>query len=306
MIIIQETSGIPRTLNYLATKRTVNAINKQVNSSLFSSCKYFYSCSDCINYVFADTTLPEDYTKNDLTYLFDRYNPNQTITYVLRDVSTGVEYALNNTTYGTYYGQNVLQNNSVGVIIDWSKVLTLLGSGKYEVITRLTENSVVTDKTICFSLNSFDCEMADGNIKMITTKNGYIEGGEDYRFNNNVVWGSNLRFRGKFEISDNVTNIDNLQLNNREVVQIQQQILTNYKLTLIGLSFEQYQQLITDDFMANDINISDFNLSNPDKLVNIDVSFVSVDEIIKHPINGTITLICTFDQKIKSNLKRNF
>ena len=303
MIELQEATPNTRQLSFLATKRKTLATKKYIPK--IEGCKSFYLCNDCSILVLSDLFDNSPF-KNDFYSFYDQLNNDTDVSYYLIDPS-GNETQIVNGTYGDYYPKNSLNVNTAGFVANWLSISNLKGYGKFKIKQEYTSNGSVIDSVeTCFNLMPFNCKMADNTVRITSTKHGYIVGGNNYQTLPGIVWKTQIRLNGYFEVKNHTTKVDNIEFSDKSQEQIQTQIIDNYKLTLLNITNKQAIQIIKDDFLANDIIIDDYNQNNPNELLNKQVILESIDEQIKNKINGTLTYFINFTEKVQNTLKRNF
>jgi len=305
MINLAQVPSFLRPDNYLATKREIDCINVQEYNSL-TSCKIYNECADsCLpvianlsnsNAVYNDKSSHLHYTPKGATVVATLINQN------------GFTTTISNSNYGDFYSMNTLKTRYWGLVLDWFKIATLEGFGKYSlniVITNVA-GTTIYDETTCYRLIPFSCESANGTVRITTNKNGYIENGIDYRDLSIGDWISQIRLYGSFKLDEHTTKVDNLILANRDLHQIQTQVIDNFNLTLTKLSSSTSNNFIKDELLSNKMYVDDYNTNNVIDYKNKYVSLLSVEKPIQHEINGTLSYTIKLTEYNQSTLKRNF
>jgi len=290
-----------------STKRVVSSIHKKIQST--SNCQSFYQCFDCSLPAFANLTSPTDLLTNDFSSFFVEHSANVVATSVLTNKDTGVDYPITDNTYGFLYSSGQVGADKYAFKLEWYKVASLISFGNYELVIEL-RNSITNDlqymESHCFKLMPFTCGNANGTVRITTEKNGYIENGNDYRTVLSRFWEDQIRLYGKFDLENHTTETDNLLLSNRDLEQIQTQIIDNFNLRIDSISSTDSMAFIKDDLLANKIKIDDYNANNVTDYKSKLVYLTGIDDPIKHTINGTYTYNIKMVEFNQSTLKRNY
>ena len=113
------------------------------------------------------------------------------------DVVTTTEYALNDATYGTFQDFGGVQNDLSYYIVDWRKVLTLLGEGVYQIKKELTIAGISVDLlSDTYSLESFSIQKANGTVRLDSIIDGKLVAIDTDFLNSGYT--TSLRVRGYF------------------------------------------------------------------------------------------------------------
>lgn len=191
--------------------------------------------------------------------------------------NTGVETVLNDDTYGTFYDTGDLsQELKAGYIIDWELVGTLLGNGTYFISITLTDfGNPITSESHLYKCAPYSDKLADGTVKIVTTNEGIIEGGEDY---DGITWSRAVRFDGFFGSPSFSLETSDYEDNDRNWNQNQDRINITYNLSTDLLPSGVSNQLILNDILANRILIYDYNLLNTELFDGLEVRPESIEE----------------------------
>ena len=112
-----------RTIGYAVR---VNLPDSPAPDRGFSKCCY-------TNLALADVSDASEYKNDYVGAYFKRETPSSTVVFKLVDTATSTEYLLNNNTYGIYQNFGGVQADLSYYIVEWRKVLTLLGAGNYQI-----------------------------------------------------------------------------------------------------------------------------------------------------------------------------
>lgn len=247
----------------------------------------------------------EDFENDKTSFLYERVDTTSgTITFTLID-SNGVEYPLNSTTYGEYYdfGSFTDHPQKKGFIIEWYKVLTILGGGRYQV--RIDVNNFSRPIEILshyYRLRPYSERAADGTIRIKTIHDGFIQGGEDYT---NMEWLKMVRIKGKvFEVTP-ILETDNYEDSQRKINQIQDKVYNEYSLELQRISGNLGRSITHDGILANKIYLNDYNLWSHEIIRDLEVYPTEISEKRMYTKSRRGTYILKFQDKKQDNIKRN-
>lgn len=311
---------IPETRAYIAFKKTWLCSEKQSSDS--QDC--FFNLFNCDMPIpqFVDILDPQDKFKNDFFSFIDIVQTAQTIELEMEDVNTNVITVITASNVGTFrdIGSYSLAPKVWSFVFDWIKVQALLGFGEY-VFRATIKSSVGTTVAIktspCFALMPFDCDDAHKTVRFETLQTGHIHNGFDYRGVNFQTttgltatqvegWKQQIRWYGSFVPIVPDEEDDFHQDSNRVEQQVQQKITGKYKLDLQYIRSEFGIQLTNDNFLADQILISDYNYSNYEFYRDRDVRKVSTDELDKFQMQKNITMSWTFKDTDEGTVKRKF
>jgi len=231
-------------------------------------------CSDLVWNVLADSTSAE-LLKNDQNSFLWWFNKYAVSTAVLSLVkSDGTEYVLtSNTTYGTPYNYgfytNGFREKLVGYLIDWRKVLLVLGEDMYKVKCETTTIFGVTNTKYSenYCLKQYTVERANNTVRIeyylkgIIGQNRFDDKSRDY---GTLNWYNQYRFAGYFQYvkSDYKTEYIQYENGQREPVEDEQE--PEYLLSIKPIPMFKHDVLRTDILQANDTIITDYNYKNID------------------------------------------
>jgi hypothetical protein len=198
----------------------------------FSKCCY-------LNLVLADI-LDTDPYKNDFTgSWFKRELPNSTVDFVLVDVDTATNYALNSSTYGTFVDFGGVQSELSYYIVDWIAV------------------DVFSDT---YHLKNFSIDVADKTVRIDSVMDGKLIA-KDTDFKNSG-YTTSMRLRGFFGRAEYSFEQDNIAKRDYSYMQNTMSSKREYKFQ--GL---QIPECITDELwnfilFGSELYISDYNGNN--------------------------------------------
>lgn len=305
MINLAQVPSFLRPDNYLATKRTVESVEVQIFDST-TNCKLYDECADDCLPTFANLGNSDARFNDKNSHLYATVKGASVIATLTNQ--NGFSAVITNSNYGDFYPMNNLKLRYWGFIMDWFKIATLEGFGKYNLNIEILNvaGTTILNEDFCYRLMPFSCDSADGTVRITALKNGYIVNGIDYRQLSIGDWIDQIRLYGRFDLDEHTTEVDNLQLNNGDLHQIQTQIIDNYTLRLEQISSAVSNSFIKDDLLSNRMYIDDYNRNNVIEFKQKYVSLLTVEQPIKHVINGTLTYNIKMTEFNQSTLKRNF
>lgn len=240
-----------RTLSYAVRIKLPEA--KPVDRG-FSKCCYK-------NLVLADTSDTDPY-KNDYTgSYFKRETPSSTVDFKLVDVATTTEYALNSSTYGTFQAFGGVQEDLSYYIVEWRKVLSVLGEGVYQIKKELTIAGISVDVlSDTYHLKAFSIPNANGTVRLDSIIDGKLVAIDTDFLNSGYK--TSMRVRGYFGNPEYSFEQDNIAQRDYTFKQNTMSSKREYKFQ--GL---QLPECITDEifnFMlfGKELFISDYNGNN--------------------------------------------
>ena len=220
----------------------------------FSKCCY-------LNLVLADLTDADPYHNDFTGSWYKRQLPNTTVDFKLVDVDAAIDYALNSSTYGTFQDFGGVQDDLTYYIVDWRKVLSLLGEGNYQIKQELTIAGIAIDIfSDTYTLKNFSIEIADKTVRIDSIMDGKLIA-KDADFKNSG-YKTSMRLRGFFGRAEYSYEQDNLAKRDYSYMQNTMSSKREYKFQ--GL---QLPECITDElfnFMlfGAELFISDYNGNN--------------------------------------------
>lgn len=265
------------------TTAQISSLNKTTSCSEVE-CRVLKEPCCYKNIVFGNSTnagpvLTSTY-ENDLTsYLFNNYTPtNPSITMTLQSWNGSAWILagnLNDSTYGLYLplGSISSQRTYYGYIINWGKVLFLLGEGTYRFKLQSFNNGV----SICevgeqFDLYAWNCNQAHGTVKFETYTSGKIgDYRQDYVIHDytGMIWYNSLRVNGFFgyeKIGEYKT--VNLEWGNPyhgKIQKVRDEAIQSFEFHMRQDTPQWvHTGLMVDGMMADTLLVSDYNINNSD------------------------------------------
>ena len=310
MITTEAPNSNPMPSNYLATKAQAAVViparapDSQID---FCSCKYPAIC-DYTELAFADLTDTGNTFRNDKSSFISRVElASDSVIFQIVDALTSTVVAtITDQTLGVWtdVGGFPTQPLQAGFIVDWTKVLQILGAGFYRIrVSAVIIGKPIEEDSRKFWLRKFDQDLANKTIKIETVQNGNIESSIiDYTGMN---WDQSFRIKGKFFDPQDELIIDKYLDETRSLEQVQDQVKTVYTLETGLIPSEIGKALTRDNLLANRTFITDYNLFNYERYERL---ALYVEEIIdqKYFEKQTQALFTiTFTDKKQNILKRN-
>ena len=213
------------------------------------------------NLVVADISDDDPY-KNDFSgVFFKRETPSSSVIFKLIDTITLAEYFLNSDTSGTFVDFGGVQPELSFYIVDWRKVLTLLGSGSYQIKKELDIVGISVDVfSNTFTLKPFSIEIADNTVRIDSVMDGkLISIDTDF---NGTGYKTSLRLRGYFGRNERTFEQDNIAQRDYNLIQNTMSLKSNYQFQ--GLQIPECITVELWNFVlfGNELFISDYNKNN--------------------------------------------
>jgi hypothetical protein len=264
----------------------------------FSKCCYE-------NTVLADSSDNDPY-KNDFSgVFFKRETPSSTCIFKLIDTSTLTEYFLNSDLYGIFQDFGGVQNNLTFYIVDWRKVLNLLGAGTYQIKKELDISGIPVDVfSNTFTLRPFSIDIADKTVRIDCIQDGRL-----IKIDTNFKgtgFKTSQRIRGFFGREEHTFEQDNIAQRNYKFVQ--NTLSNRSEYTFQGL---QIPECITSELwnfilMGNELFISDYNKNNHSyKYELIPVKLEGNDGTEFYVTDRAVNVNLKFTDRFELNQKKN-
>lgn len=248
-----------------------------VVSTAFCPCDYECKYTE---YAFGSNTT--EFTNDKTRQLVKLVTALDTVQFTLVNAKTLEEYDLNAGTYGTYYDNGFSASNPLyaGVEVDWYSVYTLLGIGVFYIkIEHTTLSRTFTTETHHFQVLPFNEETADNTIRIKTFHDGVLSSGIDYQ---NLEWESMVRLPARvIQKSPIQETTEFVSLNERKKTfsQINERVITEWTIKTDPIPSEVYNHLIYNQLLNSVVEVSDYALFAKEKTRNLQLKFVSVEDI---------------------------
>ncbi len=305
MIEISQSPSVLGVREWLAGEDAIEAVKQ--NLSELSDCKsYNLTRCDCLPVLASLSVTNSEF--NDFSSYIYKIGGSETITATLTE-QDGTVHTIVDNTYGDFYTTGTLKTSVWGFKLSWNKVANALGFGVYTFKVVIDNVAAVRNAFVdefCYKLIPFSCDNADSTVRLTTYKNGYIENGFDYRDLSIGDWVDQIRLYGIFKLDEHTETVDNLLLSNRDLHQIQTQIIDTYDLILRQINSSVSTSIIKDSLLANRMYVDDYNRDNVNDYKVKYISFVSIEKPTQAEINGTLYYNIKFTEFNQSTLKRNF
>lgn len=267
--------------------------------------------TDCDRYlkVFASLSGGSSRTNDQTSFLYRLLTSTDTATIKLfkNDVEVAI---LSSNLYGTYYPLNSFTNLPeqelyTGYLINWQDVLQAFGVGEYVIKAEITQfGAPVTLESEIYKLCIYSDDIADGTVKLITYQNGNIES-NPFDFTG-MNWYQQIRFDGILWNKQSEYITDTYFTSNRTITQIQDSIEHTYDLQVEFVSNSFSKFLIENNLLANQIFITDYNLTNTEKYTNIPLAVREISDTTElYYYNGRSHVI-QFTDRVQNIRKRNY
>lgn len=213
------------------------------------------------NLVFADVSDNDPY-KNDFSgVFFKRETPSSSVIFKLVNTVTLTEYFLNSDTYGTFQDFGGVQSELSFYIVDWRKVLILLGAGTYQIKKELDIVGISVDVfSNTFTLKPFSIDKADNTVRIDSVMDGkLINIDTDFK---GTGYKTSLRLRGYFGRNERTFEQDNIAQRDYNLIQNTMSSKSSYQFQ--GLQIPECITVELWNFVlfGNELFISDYNKNN--------------------------------------------
>lgn len=179
---------------------------------------------------------------------------------------------LNNDTYGTYYAFGFFENNqqekAAGYKIEWSSVLSGLGTGKYRIKTVETNIFGTTNKySLEWSLKIYNPNIVNKTTRIswwIRGITGDSNNDKSIRDFGNLNWFNEIRLpKSLFWATTSEYEKEYVKYKNGSQVWIKDERVRSYKFELNAAPNYIHELLSGEVFQADTIMITDYNNNNP-------------------------------------------
>ena len=308
-MIIQDMPNLnPMGINYFATKLEPNLITLPTVDTIPDFCFCDFECEyrEC---VFGLTSGGTDRTNDKNLFLYKLLLSADTATIKLFKNDVEIETITDNT-FGQYFDKGLVPNATgeqllyVLFIIDWASVLAVHGIGTYQIQTKLNIAGVdYQNNSHKFWLNNYTDTNANGTFKVRALQNGNILSSQFDFTNLNLTF--QTRIKGFFGNQEPQFETDNYLDSQRRTQQIQDQIFSNYTMRTRMIPKGIYDLLIFNNLLANNVEVTDYNVWNPlvYKAINVYPEEVSESNYYSQSQKGNFLI--TFTDKKRDGIKRN-
>lgn len=252
--------------------------------------------------VFADKNDSDSY-KNDFNgFYFKRPTANSDVIFTLLNVGTGLDYVLDNDTYGAFKDfDTVIQPELSFVVVDWRKVLLALGTGAYRVIQEVTvagQSYTYTSNT--FHLQNFSIAAADKTVRVEAEQNAYFSKFDvDFK---DTGFKSSLRITGFFGRKEWEYTQTKLVRGNYQSENPNTRIDHVYQFQGNQLPSCIAEYLMNFLVVGTVVKISDYNKNNPSyELIEHEVDLIENSGTDYNSITRKATFNLSFSDRDKNN-----
>ncbi len=214
------------------------------------------------NLVFGDVN-SNDYEKNDFKGFYNKkQSPQDTCQFVLKGENS-LEVDIINDSYGVLvnYGDHLNSPNLKTLVLEWKKVLTLHGEGKYQVIKQINTGGIDYEvESNTFVLKQFTQQRADKTVRIDGFQDSYIKY-IDVDFNE-TQFKTSLRMNGFFGDPQHKFTEDNTIYYSDENVQnsIDQEVEYLFQANLIPSCISE--ELFDFVLLSKRLYVNDYNSNN--------------------------------------------
>lgn len=231
-------------------------------------------CSDfCMN-VLADIADSDSFKNDKNSFLFVFPDMITQATFYLQKEIDGdfqTVATLNNNMYGTFYPLGFFTNtnneNYIGYLVEWRKVLTLQGTGSYliEMVTYSPVDGGETIDSLSFDLRAYTPDRANGTVKIeyyISDEIADTFDDKKTRLFDSLNWYNAIRINGIFGYDESKYTTDFIKYENGQKVWVSDEQEPEYTLKTKLLPGSLHRMIKTDILQADTILITDYNKNN--------------------------------------------
>lgn len=206
----------------------------------------------------------DKYHKNDFnSFYFKKQLPSDECNFVLIEVATGDEYALDDGTYGEFwdFGDFQTQLDLTVYKVLWKKVLQVLGSGLYQIKKEIIISGIIfTEYSNTYNLEQFTTERADKTVRLDTVMDGkLVHLDVDFK---GTGFTTSLRTIGYFGNRNPEYTQDNLVKRNYDTIQISMSQENEYQYQTGLLPVCITEQIYDFMLFGNKLYMNDYNIAN--------------------------------------------
>jgi len=243
--------------------------------------------------------------KND--FLFQKQIAADTITIKLFKDGASVA-TITNDTYGTYYSTFTAQALYVGFVVEWEKVLNLLGAGNYQIqADKVLLGVATTFESQKFFLSTYSDEAADGTVRIEAYQTGNILSSQ-FDYNDLIAggWYSSFRMYGKLAAPNLVVEEDNIQDENWSHEQVQVKVSNEWELETEQIPSFLSNKLLYDNVLGNQFLVTDYSIYNHATYRRKDLYITNIEKVNEPSKNQERSYKLTLSDKLDNIIKRNY
>ena len=312
MIRVNPSTSSLNTREYFSTKFTKTAAPSLVLSA--GSC-----CVGCVSDLpaIANLTDPSDEITNDKTDFILFVGKGTTVVGTLIKIApdgTETNYTIIDDSYGNFYNTGVLKTSYWGFLLDWFKVASNLGFGRYKLnisVTNIVGTVVYNEDSPCFRLLPYSCDNAHRTIRITTEQKGYFEGGFDYTGLSydldgeiKTTWRQEIRLWGRFFRSTRRLETDNIVTKDRGQEQIQAQTVKVFSLLLDTIQPNVSNRILDDMLLAPEVYINDYNINGNTVENNERVTLIGLGDPVINSLSREEFYNIELEEFFQNNLHR--
>ena len=269
----------------------------------------FVEC--CYSQVVLGDLSSTDPYKNDYNGVFyKRQTPNDTITYDLIGVSTGTT-VLADVTHGQLYPFGTAEQPDLSYfIVDWKKILNVLGEDTYTIRKNITIAGVVAViDSNSFELKQWSVANADNTVRIDSYMDGkLVKIDTDFK---NSGYKNSMRIQGYFGDRQAKFTQDNLVFGSKKGKAYYEDQITmsnNFEYLFQAYNIPECiaRELYSFMLFGNEIFISDYNINNHSYLFELQPVTLLDDSGAKYNVTSRgVDVNLTFVDRTKDNRKTN-
>jgi hypothetical protein len=261
--------------------------------------------------VLADLSDDASYKNDYTTVFYKRQTPNDTVTYKLVGVSTGIT-TLVDPTHGTLYAYGGTEQPDLSYFrVEWRDVLSTLGEDIYTIRMELSIAGVAVtiDSPVSYDLRQFSQKIADNTARIDWNLDGkLVKIDTDFK---NTNYSNSVRLQGFFGDRQAKIEQDNVTYSSKKGYSYFQDQITmsnNYEYIFNAYNVPEcmVRPLYQEGIFANEFFISDYNLNNHSYFYELLPVILVDDNGAEYQVRGRgMNVNLTFADRTKDNRKTN-
>jgi len=170
----------------------------------------------------------------------------------------GTKQVLNDNTFGQYFapGSFTEQPLKTGFVVDWLLVFNAFGGGIYSIETSQTDFGEETvSKSWNYKLQLYSDLQANLTVRIKTIHEGIVKNRENYE---GIKWTRWIRVPGIFGNKTIVTEANNYESTNNQLIQIRDRILYEYIMSIELVPSVVINTFTEDRLQANEMFVTNY------------------------------------------------
>ena len=225
---------------------------------------------------FAESVFTSDFNNDKHSKLFFWNNAFSSADVYLQEFVNGAWVTLTilvDDTYGTYfpfgYNTTIYNEQTVGYLLDWAKVLTLEGEGRFRLMSQgnLFGGGNIQEYSLDFCLSEWAAHKAEGSVRVEWYLNGNIGDEDNDRHKKdygNTNFYNQIRLPNSiFGLDESEYEVESVKYQNGAITQTKNNQIESLFLSCSPMPNEFISFMRVNAFQSYDLAITDFNSNNP-------------------------------------------